>query len=93
MNNLPSYCGLVDARISASEKYLPVKTGKNKTLDLYKKTNDNTLYLVASNLLFSKGSHFTGIINHNRLGLFSVHYSLDPYSGVVKIGVSSPMER
>ena len=24
MNNLLSYCGLVDARISASEKYLPV---------------------------------------------------------------------
>ena len=24
MNNLSSYCGLVDARISASEKYLPV---------------------------------------------------------------------
>ena len=26
MNNLFSYCGLVDARISASEKYLPVNT-------------------------------------------------------------------
>jgi hypothetical protein len=26
MNNLLSYCGLVDARISASEKDLPVKT-------------------------------------------------------------------
>ena len=25
MNNLLSYCGLVDARISASEKDLPVK--------------------------------------------------------------------
>ena len=24
MNNLLSYCGLVDARISASDKYLPV---------------------------------------------------------------------
>ena len=24
MNNLMSYCGLVDARISASEKYVPV---------------------------------------------------------------------
>ena len=24
MNNLSSYCGLVDARISASDKYLPV---------------------------------------------------------------------
>ena len=24
MNNLLSYCGLVNARISASEKYLPV---------------------------------------------------------------------
>ena len=24
MNNLPSYYGLVDARISASDKYLPV---------------------------------------------------------------------
>ena len=28
MNNLLSYCGLVDARISASEKDLPVKYGK-----------------------------------------------------------------
>ena len=26
MNNLLSYCGLVDARISASEKHLPVLT-------------------------------------------------------------------
>ena len=25
MNNLLSYCGLVDARISASDKYLPVR--------------------------------------------------------------------
>ena len=25
MDNLPSYCGLVDARISASDKYLPVQ--------------------------------------------------------------------
>ena len=25
MNNLSSYCGLVDARISASKKYLPVR--------------------------------------------------------------------
>ena len=25
MNNLSSYCGLIDARISASDKYLPVK--------------------------------------------------------------------
>ena len=28
MNNLLSYCGLVDARISASDKYLPVYTAK-----------------------------------------------------------------
>ena len=27
MNNLLSYCGLVDARISASEKDLPVRIG------------------------------------------------------------------
>ena len=26
MNNILSHCGLVDARISASEKYLPVPT-------------------------------------------------------------------
>ena len=30
MNNLLSYCGLVDARISASEKDLPVSNSKNK---------------------------------------------------------------
>jgi hypothetical protein len=29
MNNLLSYCWLVDARISASEKYLPVLHPKN----------------------------------------------------------------
>ena len=29
----------------------------------------------------------------NEWSLFSVHYSLDPNSGVVEIGVSSPMER
>ena len=29
MNNLPSYCGLVDAKIRASDKDLPVHT-KNK---------------------------------------------------------------
>ena len=29
MNNLLPYCGLVDARISASEKYLPVYTTYN----------------------------------------------------------------
>ena len=28
MNNLSSYCGLVDARISASEKDLPVQSTK-----------------------------------------------------------------
>ena len=30
MNNLLSYCGLVDARISASEKNLPVSETKGK---------------------------------------------------------------
>ena len=38
MNNLLSYCGLVDARISASEKDLPVST-------LYARTK---VYLEAS---------------------------------------------
>jgi hypothetical protein len=28
MNNLSSYCGLVDARISASDKYLPRNMGE-----------------------------------------------------------------
>ena len=35
MNNLLSYCGLVDARINATDKYLPVsiirKRKKNET--------------------------------------------------------------
>ena len=31
MNNLLSYCGLVDARISASEKKLPVNKQMKKT--------------------------------------------------------------
>ena len=37
MNNLLSYCGLVDGRISASEKDLPVKKKKKKdhSLDVF----------------------------------------------------------
>ena len=31
MDNLPSYCGLVDARIRASDKDLPVPTHKAGT--------------------------------------------------------------
>ena len=30
MNNLLAYCGLIDARIGASEKDLPVTNGHNK---------------------------------------------------------------
>ena len=33
MNNTLSYCGLVDARIDASDKDLPVKENKNVVLD------------------------------------------------------------
>ena len=33
MNNLLSYYGLVDARISASEKDLPVNNNEEKTVD------------------------------------------------------------
>ena len=33
MNNLLSYYGLVDARISASEKDLPVHNNEEKTVD------------------------------------------------------------
>ena len=33
MNNLLSYCGLVDARISAFEKDLPVKVCKTLSTD------------------------------------------------------------
>ena len=36
MNNLSSYCGLVDARISASEKDLPVRFKKDLTTLLQK---------------------------------------------------------
>ena len=36
MNNLPSYCGLVDAKIRASDKDLPVSTS---TLDNSYKNN------------------------------------------------------
>ena len=28
MNNLSSYCGLIDAKIRASGKYLPIKIGQ-----------------------------------------------------------------
>ena len=44
MNNLLSYCGLVDARISASEKDLPVleATGRTKSLKILGKFKLNT---------------------------------------------------
>ena len=42
MNNILSYCGLVDARISASEKDLPVKKMSATKLEF--------LYIVASTL-------------------------------------------
>ena len=32
MNNLLSYCGLVDVRINASDKYLPVQKFKTNSL-------------------------------------------------------------
>ena len=38
MNNLLSYCGLADARISASEKDLPVKVVEKKFELLVSKT-------------------------------------------------------
>ena len=37
MNNLSSYCGLVDARISTSDKDLPVQTSTNITFHNRKK--------------------------------------------------------
>ena len=36
MNNLLSYCGLVDAKISASEKGLPVKESQIRNVYCYK---------------------------------------------------------
>jgi hypothetical protein len=35
MNNLLSYCGLVDARISVSEKDLPVNGAQGRDLALF----------------------------------------------------------
>ena len=35
MNNLLSYCGLVDARISASDKHLPVQSYAKHPNDAY----------------------------------------------------------
>ena len=40
MNNLLTYCGLVDPRISASDKDLPVKNNKTKKI-LWKKIVDS----------------------------------------------------
>ena len=37
MNNLVSYCGLVDARISASEKYLPVRMVTTQGISNFRK--------------------------------------------------------
>ena len=34
MNNLSSYCGLVDAKITASDKNLPVRSLKNLDPDM-----------------------------------------------------------
>ena len=44
MNNLLSYCGLVDARISASEKYLPVQGQLNSLT--YKIVGQYFLYIL-----------------------------------------------
>ena len=33
MNNMSSYCGLVDEKVRTSDKYLPVKRSKNPDLN------------------------------------------------------------
>jgi hypothetical protein len=39
MNNLLPYCGLIDARISVSEKYLPVQKMSNYSIKISSKCN------------------------------------------------------
>ena len=54
MNNLLSYCGLVDARISASEKYLPVLIFYR--YDSFNIKNDIALIKLKNPVDFTKGS-------------------------------------
>ena len=44
MNNLLSYCGLVDTRISASEKKLPVKQLSETIQTVYKDSHKEERY-------------------------------------------------
>ena len=53
MNNLSSYCGLADSRISASDKNLPVR-----------KINEDFLNLVKTQLQEYKNAPLKNISNH-----------------------------
>ena len=74
MNNLLSYCGLVDAKIRASDKYLPVcKTGSQESLlkargyenfcnRLYSKFVQNLPVQTVGFSLARPGSSFNGMM-------------------------------
>jgi hypothetical protein len=50
MNNLSSYCGLVDARISASEKDLPVRSDRSSKNNPKFKLDTPEVYRYIKNL-------------------------------------------
>ena len=56
MDNLLSYCGLVDARISTSEKDLPVIKGK-KSVKMTTETNGNGIHITNGKHYGLNGNH------------------------------------
>ena len=61
MNNLPSYCGLVDAKISASEKDLPVS--KSSVSIHSSKTINNSAYPIPIHKLLEESRVFVSILS------------------------------
>ena len=45
MNNLSSYCGLVDARMSASDKDLPVMNSDFRFVDFSNQSDESCLFI------------------------------------------------
>ena len=59
MNNCLSYCGLVDPRISASDKDLPVKNMINEALKIYGSPKLSMDCYVLKLLFLTTESYFT----------------------------------
>ena len=64
MNNLSSYCGLVDAKIRASDKDLPViKKEKKKSVKMTTETNGNGIH-ITNGIEITNGKHYGLNGNH-----------------------------